>query len=236
MSTGGARFDGRLIKALGIGVFVFLAGYSAAILITEWRTSEDHIRLYLGDIAGDVTFYLINTSLSVLLLAATALIFVVLLQTLAATDGTGSTVGDSLPATRRFRLFLWSQAGMFAFLAFDDRFQVHEKLAARLGDMPDHFVLGAVAILEVVFLALWGPRQLLFEKPGRWFIAGTAAFTVMLGIDAVATEAVWLRLSLEETVKVWGTWFFFVAAWSLWRLALEGLSSPSLAGRSEDSM
>ena len=208
--------NGWIQKYLSIAIFIALGGYSAAILITEWRTSQDHVRLYLGDIDGPVFFYLINTSLSVFLLGATAVVFYAALRAFAREGGkAGHEWGGSLQP------FLLSQIGIFSFLAFDDRFQFHEELAVRLGDIPDHFVLAAVAALEVVFLIRWAPHRLLFEKAGRWFIAGTAGFAVMFAIDALGPEDGRLRLSAEDLVKTWAAWFFFVAAWSLFEMALD---------------
>ncbi len=206
---------------LGLGVFAFLAVYSVAILVTEWRTSQDHIRNYLDDISGDVTFYLVNTSLSVFLLGATALMFVVTLR---------CTPTDE----RTFRWFLWSQAAVFAFLALDDRFQVHEKTAAKLGDVPDHFVLLVVAAAEVVFLVLWAPRSLLREPPGRWFVAGGIGFVVMLGIDALAPEDGRLRLSFEDLTKTWAAWLLFLSAWTLFERQLDRLRGDPGAEPSTD--
>lgn len=222
------------VRTLGLLAFVFLAGYSVAILVTEWRTSQDHIRLYLDDIAGDVTFYLINTSLSVFLLASTALLAVVTLRVTPTATATPSEVGDGSESDAahaslvRFRRFLWSQAAIFAFLALDDRFQVHEKVAGKI-DIPDHFVLGSVAIAEVVFLLLWGPRSLLRETPGRWFVAGAGAFAVMMAIDAFGPEDGRLRLSAEDLMKTWAAWFFVLAAWTLFERQLARLKRPAPA-------
>lgn len=207
-------------RLLALGVFVFLAGYSVAIASTEWRTSQEYARNYLDDIAGDVTFYLVNTTLSVFLLWATAVLLVVAVRIREpdghgagpTPDGPGSTVLGR-PASDRW--FLWSQAAMFAFLGVDDRFQFHEKAAFHLGEIPDHYVLGSAALLEVVFIALWADTRLLRQPAGRWFVGGGILFAVMLGIDALFPEDMRLRLSMEDLAKTWAAWLFFLFGWHM---------------------
>ncbi len=130
--------------------------------------------------------------------------------------------GPALDSVRHER-FLWSQVLIFAVMGFDDRFQVHEKVAARLGDIPDHFVLGAIAAVEVVFLLAFADRALLREAAGRWFVAGAVGFAVMLTIDATFPEDMRLRLSLEDLAKLWAAGCFVLFAWSMMERELRRL-------------
>lgn len=205
-------------RRVGIVLGVALVAYSVAILVMEWRSSQENARHYLGDISSDlvdgvdVTFYLVNTSLTVFALWTVPVLLLVALLI-----RHRSRAGDHEPAdeARRFERLLWSQIGIFVLLGLDDRFQGHEKLAARLGDIPDHFVLGSIALVEVGFLLLFADRAMLREPAGQWFAAGAVGFAVMITIDATFPEDMRLRLSFEDLVKLWAAVCFALAAWAV---------------------
>ncbi len=199
------------MSRLRVPVFVLLVVYSVALVSIELRTSQDHVRNYVTDIAGPVTFYAVNTTLSVFLLWSASLLFVV-----------SAHAADRSAATANVTRFYWSQAAFFAFLGFDDRFQFHEKLAERLG-VPDHFVLLAAAGVEAVILWRWAFPGTFAGMAGVWFAAGLVAGALMLGIDALVPERATLRLTIEDLAKTWAAWLFFLFAWQTManRLALE---------------
>ena len=200
----------RLVRALCGTAVLGLSLYSIALLCTEWTTSQEHVRNYFTDISGPVRFYAVNTSLSVFLLWATALLFVVCLKC------TESTTGWS-----RLRLFYISQVLVFAFLGFDDRFGVHEWIGHKL-DVADHYSLILIAVFQTACLLTLG-RWLLRGRTISYLVLAAASFTVMLAVDALAPHDGFLRLSIEDLAKVWGAFFFFLVSWDQLTFALNEL-------------
>ncbi len=190
--------------------YFLLAVYSVVLIILELQTSQEHIRNYFTDIQGPVRFYAVNTTLSVMLLWATALIFLIARHC----DG---------QARRRERSWFYlSQAVLFFCLGIDDRFQFHEWAAFRL-DIPDHYVLILVGLAEVGCLLYW--RRVLFSNRTAVsnLVLGGALFLVMLGIDALAPEKQILRLSLEDLCKAWSAMFFCFYGWAFLQREIEQL-------------
>ena len=97
--------------------YFLLTIYCIILISLEIHVSQDFVRNFFTDIKGDIPFYAVNTSLSVFLLAATSLIFIVNLATLPQNKKTPNTIR-----------FYRSQIILFAFLACDDRFLIHEYL------------------------------------------------------------------------------------------------------------
>ncbi|MGH7803507.1 MAG: hypothetical protein ACREQJ_04110, partial [Candidatus Binatia bacterium] len=151
-------------------VFVVLALYSVALIGTEASTSHDFVRQFFADIEGDVPFYAINTTLSVSLQWAAALVFLV----------SATALGDGSEDRER-RRFYWAQAAILAYTGFDDQFLVHEKLTWRLG-IGDHWVLVAVAGAEAALLATLG-RRVLPAPAWTQLRAAVVLFVVMMTID-----------------------------------------------------
>jgi hypothetical protein len=178
-----------------------LVAYSAGLLVVEWNTSQEYVRNYFTDIQGPVHFYAVNTTLSVFLLWSAALVF-----------GVCVVLTEPMPAFERRRRFYLSQAFVFAFLGFDDRFMFHEWAAYRL-NIEDHFILMAVVALDVLAIALLADRQVYAGRTGRFFALAVGFSTVMLIIDATFPDQMVLRLSLEDLSKTWGALFFFLFAW-----------------------
>ncbi|REK22401.1 MAG: hypothetical protein DWQ42_17175 [Planctomycetota bacterium] len=184
-------------------LLLILAIYSVALIAVELMTSQDHVRHYFTDIEGPVRFYAVNTSLSVFLLWATALLFAVCLLCVNNQDG-----------ERRLWWFFVSQVAVFAYLGLDDRFKLHESFAWRLG-IGDHYVLFVVALAECFFLLALGRREVLTGRSGRLLLAAAVLFGVMIFFDAVAPHDMVLRLTLEDLAKTWANVFFFAFAWHL---------------------
>lgn len=173
----------------------------------ELNTSQNYVRQYFSDIEGDVPFFAINTTLSVFFLAGACLLLLFL----------ATNLSEGAPA--RSRLFLVVQAGIFLLLALDDRFQLHEAIAYRVG-IGDHYILGVWASLQVANLLLLCRLPLINVTTAILFAGAVAFFAVMMVFDIwVAHDGV-LRLSVEDLSKTWATALFLAAAWSLARFHL----------------
>ena len=132
------------MKYSRIILFSLFAVYSLLLIVVELQTSQDHVRNYFTDIEGPVPFYAVNTTISVFLLWATALMFA---ASFACTD----KVAD----TRRLRWFLCSQILVFSFLAVCPGFYFR----------PHYFVflLPAAALLAGIAA---GSIAALLKRPG----------------------------------------------------------------------
>ncbi len=183
-------------------MFIALAGYSLVLMSVELGTSQDFVRHFFTDIEGPVPFFAVNTTLSVFLLWSTALLFLVCFAVL----GQGVV-------SKRLRWFYASQVAVFAFLGFDDRFKVHERVGAWF-DMGDHYLLIAVAVAQCGFLTILGGRRVLHGASLKCLGLASVLFAVMLVIDAKFPHDLVLRLSLEDLAKTWACLFFLLFAWS----------------------
>ena len=189
--TPGHLLVGLLLAALGV--------YTVALLWIEFATSQAHVRHYFSDVETSRPFFAINTTLSVSLLWGTALAF--------AFAARSAMRRGAQPA------FYVSQAALFWWLGFDDRFKVHERIGFRL-DVGDHYVLLAVGAAQAASLALLGGRRHLHGR-ALWFLAAGVALSVaMLGLDALAPHDMRLRLSLEDLAKTWAAVAFFAFGWT----------------------
>ena len=184
--------------------FGSLAIYSAILVGVEANTSQDFVRHYFSDIDGGRPFFAINTTLSTMLLASAGVLLIF----------TACAGHPDLPAKTTF--LLWSQAGMLGFLAFDDRFQLHEALAYRL-NIGDHFIMTAWAVIEAVFILAFARRAQIPLKAFAFVAVGGAFFMLMMLFDAILPHDMFLRLSIEDLAKSWAAACFFGAAWCLAR-------------------
>ncbi|MFG0332346.1 MAG: hypothetical protein ACF8TS_03195 [Maioricimonas sp. JB049] len=191
----------RRTASLPTMILVVFAAYSAALIITEWLTSQAYVRHFVTDIVGPVPLYAINTSLSVFLLWATALLFTVAAQ-----------LPTPQPGFAVPRWWLYSQAAVFTYLGADDRFLIHETVAEML-DIGDHYVLLGVAMAETLLLAVAFRNGWL--KGATLIALGVASvlFAAMLGVDALAPHDLRLRLSIEDVLKTWGCLMFLRFGW-----------------------
>lgn len=178
---------------------VILAAYSAVLMGLEFRTSQETVRPYFTDIEGDVLFYAVNTTLSSFLLAGAAMFLA--FAALGAREARG-----------RQQAFFLSQALMFALLASDDRFLLHERIGYRLG-VEDHFVMATWAAAEIALLALFCRPAYVTARMARLFAAGAGFFVIMFAIDAFVDADLPMRLSAEDLAKTWGAAMFFAFAW-----------------------
>ena len=201
----------RQIRAI---CFAMLAVYSTWLIWLEMDGSQTRVRPYFSDIEGEVALFAVNTTLSVALLAGTALLLMF-----------AATAEEA--RRRDSRKFLSSQAALFALLAADDRFQLHERLGWRLG-VPDHYVLFAWGLVGLALLAAYGRPALVSLRGAVLFAAGAALLAASFAIDAFAASDAWLRLSLEDLAKSWGAAMFLAFGWETARYHL----APTPASRS----
>lgn len=147
---------------------VLLGIYSIALLVVEWRTSQDYVRNYFTDIKGEVFFHAVNTTLSAGMLAGSGLLFLF----------------AAVHAVReqRQKWLFGGQALFCLWSAFDDRFSVHEATAGALGT-GDGYLMASVALANAAwYLALFRPRD--FNWRMAKLLVGAAAFyVVMLAFD-----------------------------------------------------
>ena len=186
-------------------IFTFCAVlfiYSTLLVSLEWSTSQASVRPYFADISGPVHFYAVNTSLSVFLLGATGLLFLVAL----------SFTGPESPP--REKLFYFSQACVFAYLAADDRFLLHEYIGKQL-HIDDAFVLLSIGLTEAACLVCLGRSYLNKGKTLVPLVLASGLFGLMVLFDGFVPRDMTLRLSGEDLFKTWSCFCFLLFGWSV---------------------
>lgn len=191
------------MKASRHYLFLIIILYSVSLMIIEWRTSQPFVRQFVTDIGqGEILFYAINTTLSVSLLWATALLFGICLLFV-----------DRSQQQQDY-LFYLSQVIMFAYLGFDDRFLIHETIGLWLGRNDAYLVLG-LGLIEIGLL-FWLGNLRQRSRTARYFLATAAVFfAMMVVIDAKFPAQMVLRLSLEELTKLWADLCLVLFAWEI---------------------
>lgn len=182
-------------------IFLLIALYSIILLLIEWQTSQNFIRQFFTDIGQhEIAGYAVNTTLSVFLLWATALLFVV-----------------SLSCVEKKEVEYWffiSQIIMFVYLGCDERFLIHESMGKFLGRNDAYLLLG-LGILEVGLLTWLGNLQQKTKLARKFLYTAAILFAIMVVIDAKFPKDMILRLSLEELTKLWADIFLFLFAWEI---------------------
>jgi hypothetical protein len=217
-----------------IFLLLLVAVYSIALLLIEWQTSQTYIRQFVTDIQGDVFFYAINTTFSVFLLWATALLFGLCLFCLREQEQKINSKGpppNSLPQgttaagisisnllskiqQRQDYFFYLSQILLFTYLGFDERFLIHETIGLWLGRNDAYLLLG-LGFVEIGLL-IWLGNLTQKPKKARYFLYSAAIFFgIMVVIDALFPSKMVLRLSLEELTKLWADICLFLFAWEI---------------------
>ena len=184
-------------------VFTIVLGiYSAVLLLFDIFVSQEYARNFFTDIEGPVKFYAINTTLSVFLLWATALIFVV-----------NFLLIKDHNQQKTERNFYLSQVLIFGMLGFDDRFLVHEWFGTKL-HIDDSLILLGIGLVQVIILATWG--RMFLRKPYIIYLGlGAISFLVMVIVDGLVPDKMAGRLALEDLAKTWGGAFLFLFAWQI---------------------
>ena len=176
--------------------------YSALLVAFEWSTSQASVRPYFADISGPVHFYAVNTSLSVFLLGATGLLFLVAL----------SFTGPESPP--REKLFYFSQALLFVYLGTDDRFLLHEYIGKQL-HIDDVFVLLCIGLAEATCLVCLARPYLNKGKTLVPLVLAAGLFGLMVIFDGFVPSDMTLRLSGEDLFKTWSCFCFLLFGWSV---------------------
>ena len=190
-----------------------LSVYSLILLGVEWQTSHAYVRQYFTDIEGDVMFFAVNTTLSVSLLASTALLLLF------------AAFADRSRIDPKAQPYLIGQGLMFGLLAFDDRFQLHERLGYRI-DLPDHFIMAVWCLIEImIIICLLKPRHISLSMASL-FIAGSGFFAIMMFFDALMPRHMIMRLSIEDLAKTWAAAMYFAFAWQAARFHLFAVGRP----------
>ncbi len=186
-------------RALGIAA---LLAYSGVLLAAEIFVSQEYARLYFTDIHGPVRFYAVNTTVSVIILWSTALIFYLCVRR------------REILHNERKRLFFLSQALIFSYLAFDDRFMIHEAIGTLLG-VEDALILAAVGAAEIALLITLG-RSVLRPTRNKMHIGlAGVCFLAMLLVDGLVPSDAVPRLAVEDLFKTWACFFLFLFAWDV---------------------
>ena len=186
---------------------VTLVVYSTIMICINWFWPASCVRYFLTDIVSSsaeyefLPLYAVNTSLSVFLLWAGAVLFMMAWRCLPAEECGG-----------REETFLVSQMLIFFYLGCDDRFLIHEGLSDTLG-MKDALFFGALGLLELFFLLRFGR---LFSRSRKIMIDVILAgffFGIMFLADVVMPYRMKMHLSIEDIAKLWSAVFLFKFAW-----------------------
>ena len=184
-------------------VFIIILGiYSAVLFLVEITISQEYARNFFTDIEGPARFYAINTTLSMFLLWATALIFIVNLLLI-----------QEHNQQKTERNFYLSQIMIFGLLGFDDRFLVHEWFGNKL-HIDDSLILFGISLVQVIILVTWG--RMFLRKPYIIYLGlGAISFLIMVLVDGLFPDKMTGRLALEDLAKTWGGAFLFLFAWQI---------------------
>lgn len=182
-------------------LIIFLA-YCTFLLWIEWQYGQLALRQYVTDLKGEVFFYGVNTTLNLVALWGTALLFSIAILMI-----------DREQAPRIY-LFYLSQIIFFSYLGLDERFIIHEKMGLWL-EINDAYLLFSLGLVELGLLFLWGQC---FQQPFRilfWLYSAAILFAVMVFIDAkLPSNLVW-RLAFEELSKLGAGLSLFRFAWEI---------------------
>jgi hypothetical protein len=184
---------------------LLLVSYSLILIFVEIKTSQDYVHYFYADIEGKVLFYAVNTTLTISLMLATSLMFKV---------NSVLLPREKNNVTQRF--FYLSQAYFFCYLAFDDRFLIHEKLGYILG-INDAFIILSLGVTEIALILTWGNYQQWKESTKSYLFKAAICFAIMVIMDGFFPQEVVLRLSLEDLSKTWANVFLFLFAWDIFR-------------------
>lgn len=182
-----------------------LTAYCVILIVLEIKVSQQFVRNFFTDIEGPVPFYAVNTTLSVLLLFGTALMFAVCLVCLQPKVKNKTQVN-----------FYRSQILIFGYLACDDRFLLHEKIGAVLG-IQDALILLGLGMLEILLILTWGNFSQWNQPTKNNLYKAAICFAVMVAIDSLLPREMIPRLSLEDLTKTWANIFLFLFSWSIFR-------------------
>lgn len=183
--------------------FFILTIYCVILISTEINVSQEYVRNFFADIKGEVPLYAINTSLSVVLLLGTSLIFSIVLVTLPSKENNSQKI-----------LFYRSQVILFSYLALDDRFLIHEHVGHVLG-INDALIIAGFGVIEIILILAFSGYSQWSKTTRNYLLAAAACSALMILIDGAFPAEMIPRLSLEDLSKTWANTFIFMFAWSI---------------------
>ncbi len=196
------------MKYTRIILFFLLAIYSIALFWIDVQWGQDQVRGFFSDIITGTdhplvyrAFFGINTTLVVLMLTGSALLFFVCI---------GCSPQQSIK--RKTLLFQSSQVLFFLYLACDERLLIHEKLASIFGFEDSFFILG-LGLVELALLIFMGEVMKQSWKIKGWLFSVCLFFGLMVLVDMFLPERMSGRLALEDLSKIWAVAFLFTYAW-----------------------
>lgn len=210
-----------IFKKLRVLGFSLLVGYTAVMAAVGFFMPHGQLRYFMTDIEcahtefAAVPLYAVNTTLSVFLLWAGAVLFAMSWRCLRLKELGGKE-----------EVFLVSQALIFFYLGCDDRFLIHEALSETIG-MKDVLFFGFLGMLELFFLVYFGR---ILERSRRVqidvFLAGFF-FGIMFMTDVFVSYTFSMHLALEDLAKLWSAVFLFKFSWDtcaekIWMLKGQG--------------
>jgi hypothetical protein len=202
-------------------LYPLLIGYTLIVAATEFFGSQRAARHFLTDVVspcpefGHLPLYASNTSFSVFLFWAGAVLFLVARSCLKPPERGG-----------REEIFLVSQALIFFFLGFDDRFMMHEGLSDTIG-FKDWLFFGILGALEGFCLLVPGR---LFQRGGKALLNIVLAggfFGLMMFADVILPHDMFMRLSIEDLAKLWSAVFLFKFAWDICAEKIDALKGSA---------
>jgi len=192
-----------------------LGGYTLALLLFEWRTSQEAVRFFFQDIYGDTLLKGLNTTICVAFLWGACLLF-----------GVTAWCCRQRSGQEREGLFAISQVLVFFYLACDDRFQIHERIGRQLG-VEDAYILVGVGLIEVLLLWRLGGFGRRAVTQRRTVLLAGGLFAAMAFVDAVLPSGLRLRLSVEDLLKTWSCAALLLFAWQTCRTQIAALASAA---------
>ncbi|MFO8129536.1 MAG: hypothetical protein R6T99_06505 [Bacteroidales bacterium] len=182
-------------------LFGLLILYTLGILVLSVINFDGWVIPLYREIRGPSYFFALNTTLTMFFLWGSALLFIV-----------NAMVESMLQNRTRKIVFYVSQAIIFFYMGFDDRFILHEKIGAVLS-IDDAFVIIIFGIIEMLILVFYEKIQ---KQPlSRWkylLMAGIGfAIMAIADIKFIPLEAYGInRTLLEDIPKTWAAFFLML--------------------------
>jgi hypothetical protein len=206
--TGEVPNDVRLVFAIGLGLLVL---YCAVLVGVELQQGPAVARTYLQDEPGPVRFAHVNTTVSVGLLWATALLFAVCAR-----------VRSRGPARRggSERALLIFLSAFFVVLGIEERFRLCPLLAEALATREVNVLLALAGLGAAAFAVLGWRVEHTARELGLLALGGTLGGFALFG-DVFLHAGDFLRHSAEDLPKIWAEVLFLTYAWGRLTSALD---------------
>ena len=202
--------------------------YTVGMLWLEASTSQEYVRLYFTDIGmahregrfaaadGDIG-YGFNTTLSAFLLASAGVLLIF--------GGSAACMED-----RDRKLLFILQGIILIYLGADDRFMLHERIGAAVGVYSTAILALAALANGLVYLRFFR-FSALDHRAVILLVLAVGLTGAMMCFDLLIPKQLPLRLSGEDLLKVWASWFFFRFAWEAvrFRLVSQPAGQPAFA-------